>query len=1593
MGNSRRLASHFTKKWAIAVAVAVGVVPTAAMLATGNTPAAAVVASNPPTGTHSILVFPQRDFVSAAGYLATDQVVVKLIHPVAADGSQTIVSTDPNHPITPLDDPRAAPGAPFAGIVDVNHPGGTCWFTTTPDIRPGDIIEIDIVDGPAATLGELNVLAADATTVQNVTAARPVQTGPATIVVHGTAVANDGASQIPIAQLEQRLVANRDAFDVNGRRTLRAAAPPATVDGTMSYDAPGATTWTATYNGLDAADVTRALGAETRILWLGAAVAPALEGTIFENGAAVIAGPARPACTAPLEILPPPPGSDATPPSDVANLIGATDPIVQNTVHLSWDAATDNIGVTSYGIYRDGIPVFNVQNPDGSAPAPVVFDDKNVPPGTYVYTVDAADAIGNRSANPSNGVTLTTVVQVATLPAGVTANEPPVAPVQIISFPSRDFISSSGFDEADTVDVQLLRHVDGTAGLTIISSADGLVPQANPRAAPGDPFAGIVEVNHPGGARWQGFTPDIRVGDIVRTIAYRSNLDGTPTIRTVDQTTTANITVTHTGVEFFNETGAGNADGSVKVHGVAMQADGQPIPLGQFEQRMVANRDAFVLNGRRTIRAGGAGKDGALVYDADDLTGTHWTATYSGLVQQDVDRIMGFNGFAGAEFRSIWLGKFPLAGLELTIFENEPGLIANGPSIPPCDALCLAEPSDITKPSVPSPFTATINAVSVKNVDLAWTASTDDTAVTGYGVSRDGLRIANLPPTATSYSDVNVGPGPHNYAVDATDAASPDNGAPSGQNKEWGNRSFPATATVTLVDTTPPTPPTGLVAVSTADNAASNGGTHDGTVTLTWTQSVDDVGVDHYVVTQNPGPGSILPTSVAVPTLSQTGMQDGTYTYTVSAVDAANNVSAPNPSITVTVTKIPDGVAPAAVGFVTATVSPDIHGRNAVVSWPSTTDNVGGTGVAGYEVFRNTVKIATVNAATLSYSDLALPAGTYNYAVMAFDGAGNHSLSTAAPSPVIVANDPPLAPHSLIAFPARDFVSATGYMIGRAYNFSLVRGATTYTSGNVTAIDDGSGRNLGVVEVNHPGGACWNVNTPDMRAGDVVRITDTVTGIVEQTTMANVTAERPIAINANTVVIHGTAQDSAGNPIPLGQLDHRLIANRDAFDLSGRRTLRAGAAGDGVLTYDAPGSTRWTATYTGLSSNDVVRAVGGTTTAAGNVPVGSVFIGSESRILWLGRTPLALTETTIFENGTGVLGGPSAPLCTAPGETPVAAATFTPTSLTYANTQFLPAPVATSPVQTVIFSNGGGAPMTITNIYLAGVNPGDYARLGGSCPTVFPATLLNAASCTVTLTFTPKALGLRQAYLGFTDNAANTTDQTVALTATGVDNTNPTISMTPTSKSFGTVNAGVGPTQVFTVSNSSPDPTARSLTIGGMTIGGTNPTDFAIVGNTCTSAMAPGVSCTITVSFNPGARTARSATLTLTHNSAPVVTTTAIALSGTGGNGAVISFSAATITWGTVAKSTSKDQTVTIKNGGTTAATITGYTFSGPGYARAPGAAGGTCGATLAVNASCSVIVRFTAGAVAGTFNGTLTVNTTNGFPLAAFTNLTATVK
>jgi len=577
-----------------------------------------------------------------------------------------------------------------------------------------------------------------------------------------------------------------------------------------------------------------------------------------------------------------------------------------------------------------------------------------------------------------------------------------------------------------------------------------------------------------------------------------------------------------------------------------------------------------------------------------------------------------------------------------------------------------------------------------------------------------------------------------------------------------------------------------------------------------------------------------------------------------------------------------------------AAPAPAIGPHDVKLSWTASTDNIG---VTSYGVYRRPAaslvkapavpvaftKIADVPAATptVAFVDLNLPTGTYDYAVDATDSAGNRS-DAADPTKrpvalnIVSVDDPPLGKHSILAFPQRDFVSSTGYAVTEGpITISVIRGGKIWaTSTPVDVVEDPATPGLGAAEVNHPGGGCWDPAnggiTPDLRPGDIVRFSNK-TGYADQTTVANVYADRPTdrgadgtLLPAGTVQVHGTAQDAAGNPLPLASAENRLVSAADLFDVNGKRTLRAGGAGtDGTFSYDPitpttnPKGTKWTATYSGLDPADVDRAM-----------------TSESRAVWLGRDPAALVELTFFENGDAIVGGPAGGACTAPAEAGPAvvfdaaapfAASFDPGALTLT---FPGRDTGTAATQTVTLTNVGTADGTraITgslSVATVGLDygPADFTVTANSCANT--AVALNAA-CSITVQFKPTAPGTRVGKLLFHDNANNSPAQVFALSGDGRDAQAPTVTV-PVMTLVNNAAASV-PTNSLSVNVSSTAADASGVASMRLEMSADSGRTWSEIKTSASGQIAT----TLTLSITPAYQFRASATDALGNASAPV---------------------------------------------------------------------------------------------------------------------------
>jgi acid phosphatase type 7 len=93
--------------------------------------------------------------------------------------------------------------------------------------------------------------------------------------------------------------------------------------------------------------------------------------------------------------------TDTQPPTTPTGLAGAA--VSASQVNLTWNAASDNVGVAGYTVYRNGSPIATTSGANATS-----YSDTSVASGTtYTYTVDAFDGTGNHSP-PSDPVSVTT---------------------------------------------------------------------------------------------------------------------------------------------------------------------------------------------------------------------------------------------------------------------------------------------------------------------------------------------------------------------------------------------------------------------------------------------------------------------------------------------------------------------------------------------------------------------------------------------------------------------------------------------------------------------------------------------------------------------------------------------------------------------------------------------------------------------------------------------------------------------------------------------------------------------------------------------------------------------------------------------------------------------------------------------------------------------------------------------------------------------------------------------------------------------------------------------------------------------------------
>ena len=248
-----------------------------------------------------------------------------------------------------------------------------------------------------------------------------------------------------------------------------------------------------------------------------------------------------------------------------------------------------------------------------------------------------------------------------------------------------------------------------------------------------------------------------------------------------------------------------------------------------------------------------------------------------------------------------------------------------------------------------------------------------------------------------------------------------------------------------------------------------------------------------------------------------------------------------------------------------------------------------------------------------------------------------------------------------------------------------------------------------------------------------------------------------------------------------------------------------------------------------------------------------------------------------------------------------------PTTLPFGNVT-----VGSSGSQAFTISNTGNATLTGT-LALAGGTSTEFTFSTASFS--IPS---GGAAVTVTVNYTPTAIGADTGSIVVSSN--DTTNPTVSVTVngTGVTAPAPTIALVPSTLSFGTVSVGGSASLTTQVQNNG----NAVLNVSAITLGAGTSGEFTW-SPAAPLTVAAGGSATVTVTYTPTNAGTDSGTIAFTSNAATSPTSLSVTGTGQAAAAPAIAVSPTSLSFGNVtAGTTSAPQTFTISNTGT--ATLTG---------------------------------------------------------------------
>lgn len=507
--------------------------------------------------------------------------------------------------------------------------------------------------------------------------------------------------------------------------------------------------------------------------------------------------------------------SDTTAPTAPTNVQAVQS---NNQINLSWNASTDDVGVSGYQILRDGAQM-------GTA-STLSYSDMSVTSGkTYSYTIKAFDAANNiSSASAAVSVTYT----VAAAPKILSNNSSSITASSVTISWTTDAAASGyvayGRDVSTMTTLTPATSVGTTGSVTIsgllaatwyhyqivVQNSAGSATtttdlyfqtlSASDTTPPTAPA--IYQFSYLDSTSvtlwWDGATDNVGLQGykIYRGSTQVGSVVG---LSFTDTGLTAGITYVYT-VKAFDA--ANNLSSASNAVNVTLEAP-PPVTAPKILSNNMSNLGAssVMVNWTTDVAASGYVRYGRDAYTMTTLTPAAASATS---------------------------GSVTVAGLLPATWYHYQIVVENvaGSATTPTDLYfqTLSASSDTTAPTAPSALAGTLAS---NGISLSWSVSSDNVAVTGYKVYRNSTEIASI--NTTTYLDTLTTAGTtYTYTVKAFDAVN--------------NLSAASNAvTMTVPPTAPaPLPPTPVIQAFDSSSVTST------TAIISWTTNVPATGYVRY---------------------------------------------------------------------------------------------------------------------------------------------------------------------------------------------------------------------------------------------------------------------------------------------------------------------------------------------------------------------------------------------------------------------------------------------------------------------------------------------------------------------------------------------------------------------------------------------------------------------------------------------------------------------------------------------------------------------------------------------------------------------------